>query len=160
MKDLDKKVIEVFNVRSFKTLADTPCKEKVLFGEHGNDIEKSERAITMSENILNHYFDGKNIYIRLTIWDKRYLKKYVKNIFNLQKYITDSLVNDDSIVLYYYINNYNFQLIEKIVKSIVNYELGLAPYLNATCYYFNFDVPVLVNVYDDRGLDIVLPKVV
>ena len=39
------------------------------------------------------------------------------------------------------------------MKSSIGYELGIEDTLNITCLYFN-DL-IILNVYDDRGLDVV-----
>jgi len=42
------------------------------------------------------------------------------------------------------------------VESIINYENGREPSADITCYV-NFEIPILVNIYDDRGMNVISP---
>jgi hypothetical protein len=47
--------------------------------------------------------------------------------------------------------------VRSVITSIINYEMAEEPSANITCYFINFEKPVIINVYDDRGMDIYSP---
>jgi len=49
-------------------------------------------------------------------------------------------------------------IIDSINTLIINYDLGESPALNITCFFMDFQNTVLINVYDDRGMDIYCPN--
>lgn len=52
---------------------------------------------------------------------------------------------------------YHFNLkdegLKQLLLSHLNYELGLEPSINITAFFINFEDKIVVNVFDDRGLD-------
>lgn len=53
---------------------------------------------------------------------------------------------------------YDEVICENIAKLIIHHDMALEPSVNITCYFMNFDLPAIVNIYDDRGMDIVSPN--
>lgn len=119
-------------------------------------IDRVNHAINKAQEVLNYCFEGKGIWLRIILWDtdaeismlKAGLKKSAFHTYYKEKF-----ENED--VLYLQLVKYESILIEPLIKSVVNYELGEDPSANITCYYINFENQIIANLYDDRGMDVV-----
>nr|MBB6139724.1 hypothetical protein [Mucilaginibacter sp. X5P1] len=66
----------------------------------------------------------------------------------------ESFKNEVGEQVLYLEGKYSSSFVYPIVRSIVNFDLGEEPYANITCYFIDFESQFIVNIYDDRGMDI------
>lgn len=144
---------ELFGITSFNTLSNINGKLRLnLSDEEQNEEERGRIAYKKAISILNRIFQNKSIWLRVILWDDYTLEQLgIQN----KEFLKFTDYSDENKVLYFYIPLYNEIIIKMIVRSIINYEIGLQPSLNISCLYFNFDNSIVANVYDDRGMDIV-----
>ena len=141
--------------------------------EIGEDFEsdylKVKHIHKLMEDICNHFFFNKELYIVLFLWNtnKKTKQELITCGFNYSK--IDSIFNDLKIsdikladnppnkeVSLLIINKYDFSTIKSIVQAIAGYEILIKPSANISAYFISFgeEYDVLVNLYDDRGIEI------
>lgn len=122
--------------------------------------------------VANIIFSDKEIWVLLIIWDAyrgtmedltncgfKYPEIYIKGdyddeLLNTQLFDKEALKESEFFYLRY--SKYAFEQIAPIVCAIAGYELGLERSANISAYFINFDdTPILLNLYDDRGLELV-----
>lgn len=140
LKECDKNLINVFGITSFSTISNLPTSKRISF--ENDDIELLfEEALYL----INDLFGTNEFFARISFWDKKDEEKYFLNCILLDK-------QKDC-----YIGLFKFKIsdikFKELLKAHLNYEMGLDPYLNITAYFFNFDLKILLNIYDDRGAD-------
>ncbi|WP_416221955.1 DUF3885 domain-containing protein [Sphingobacterium sp. InxBP1] len=57
-------------------------------------------------------------------------------------------------MLYVKMKKYDEFIGNYIKKLIIHHDMAIEPSANITCYYINFEIPVVINIYDDRGMDV------
>ena len=148
---------ETFGHSKFNTLTDVVDKIRLeLGGEKGDDEYRATLAYERALDVLNTTFAGKNIWLRVILWDTIITNEELG--INDPDLIKFDIKTENSRTLYLHCSQYDTYIVGLILKLIINYELAIEPGLNIQCFYCNFDLPVLVNVYDDRGMDIVTPN--
>ena len=140
LEEYDNKIIKTFGVKSYLTLHNLANIERISF--KSNDIEE---ILNEALKLVNNLFGENEILARITFWDKNY-----KCLFPLNRILLNEK-EDCLIGLYrFQISDFRFQ---ELIRSHLNYEKGLDPYLNITVYFFNLDLKIILNIYDDRGAD-------
>lgn len=61
-------------------------------------------------------------------------------------------------MLYLYVKKYSSFIGSPIFTSIINYEMAEEPSADITSYFVDFDRSIIVNIYDDRGMDVYSPN--
>ena len=137
-------------------------KERIRFNLGGDlhDVKsRVNQSLLRSKQILTDCFKGEDTWLRITLWnhgEKDNLIKAGLKIDSTDVVLEENIDGDDILVLYK--NNYSESFFNTIILSNINYEIGETPSANFTCYFINFSIPVVVNIYDDRGIDIVTPS--
>ncbi|MEA5260822.1 hypothetical protein VB264_23685 [Arcicella aquatica] len=68
--------------------------------------------------------------------------------------IKENYTQNDKILLINY-KKYDFEKIRPVIQCIAAYELGIEPSANINAYLISFDnIYVLINLYDDRGMEV------
>jgi len=132
---------------------------RLELGGDGTDLQRIRQAKGRSSQLLNYCFKGKELWIRIILWgdeEDENLQKAGLNVSNAHKVFTQK--NDDSLVLYLCINRDLDLFFEPLSTSIINFEMAQEPAANITCYFISLEVPLIVNIYDDRGVDIFSPN--
>lgn len=62
--------------------------------------------------------------------------------------------NENQFEIVFY-NKIDFSLLKKLNKAIIEKDFSIDPELYLKVFYFDFENNVIVNFYDDRGMDIV-----
>ena len=131
---------------------------RVELGEEKEGENRIKQAIERSTNILKYCFKNKEMFLRIVLWNsdaKIILKDILLDVDNT--FERDS-TNDDENILYVFMKKYKENIGIFISTLIVHYDLALDPSANITCYFVNFDTPIIINIYDDRGMDIYSPN--
>jgi hypothetical protein len=133
-----------------------------LGGESESTFEKIAQALNRSSQIFDYCFRSA-IWLRIILWDDNELDFFEKSHINKKQYDSffkqETIINETSVtVLYLYFKSFPKAIIKSISTLIINHDLAESPSLNITCFYIDFDNAILVNVYDDRGMDIYCPK--
>jgi hypothetical protein len=153
--DFENKFNEVFGDVDRVTLSSL-SKNKLRFelGGEGSDMNRIEQARNRSNQIFQHCFNGLPLWLRIILWDEEAainLNKAGLTIKSSDDYFESK--NEENI-LYLFIKKYSFSKIDPVVSAKINYEMAEEPSANITCYFINFEKSIIVNVYDDRGMDI------
>ena len=152
--ELDDKILNDFGLDDFITLSNMESKIRYELGLNYNGNERFEIAFATAEKLFIKYFKDSKLWIRLILWDIKDESVLLHSVlYPLNNFLKFKVINDGSLVLYYFLEKFDFNVIESLVKSSIGYELGIEDTLNITCLYFN-DL-IILNVYDDRGLDVV-----
>lgn len=154
---IEERLKKEFKLSDFHSLIDSKANRyRVILGGDLENEERAKHAKSKAIQILKHNFENKSIWIRLVLWDEvdeAILQSTIlKNLIDKIKF---KKIEDDSLVLFLYFDSFNEIELKKLVESSINYELGFNPSINMTCFYFNFETPILINIYDDRGMDLV-----
>jgi hypothetical protein len=155
-KKIDYKLLDVFGLNDFTTLSNVKSKIRYELGNNHKDKDRFNIAFSIATELLNKYFRGKSLYIRLILWDE-IDESILLNpiILPLMKFLKFKKIEDGSLVLYFLLDVFNLDLIDGLIKSSIGYELGMDNTLNMTCFYFDSDFSIILNIYDDRGLDVI-----
>lgn len=152
--ELDDKILNDFCLEDFTTLSNVKSKIRYELGLNYNGNERFETAFATAEKLFIKYFKDNKLWIRLILWDIKDESMLLHSaLYPLNDFLKFKVINDDSLVLYFLLEKFDFTVVEGLVKSSIGYELGIEDTLNITCFYFN-DL-IILNVYDDRGLDVV-----
>jgi hypothetical protein len=143
----------LFKHHNFKSLRDTALPRIRFTFENDIDEQKNDYVIfNQVSNIFNEIFSGKDLWLRITFWDKNF------DLFDLaippkyQKFYTNT---EEEKIVYVYIPEYSISLIAPILQSIIGYELATDLGKNIQCFFYDFNSSAVANLYDDRGMDIV-----
>jgi hypothetical protein len=133
--------------------------------------KRSTEALITARKTLDIFFNDRPLIIRLVVWNKdmvdlNFIKKEIIKIneVDVELDLSNSITlseneKEDTCSLCLYYKRYSFEKISNLVLSVINNEIGRNPALNATFYCINFeDDPFLINIYDDRGLEILFAK--
>ena len=137
-----------------------------------DDIEKVNFIQKRMKYILDYIFSNKEIYVILFIWnvDRNtiidlfecgfHYDKFDQIIKNIQ--IKDIKLEDDppnTEVQLLYSKAYQYEKIQPIVQAIAGNEILVKPSADISAYFILFeeDRNILVNLYDDRGIEILSP---
>lgn len=158
-KEIDNKVLNVFGLKNFTTLSNVKTKNRYELGKNHVGHDRFVIAHLLATKLLKETFDNKKLWIRLVLWDEKD-ESVLENpiIFPLLDSLKFKKIKDNSLVLYYLLDKIDFNKIDGLIKSSVGYELGIDNTLNISCFYFDIDFSTILNIYDDRGLDIVTIK--
>jgi RHS repeat-associated protein len=137
-------------------------KENRIRVELGGSLTVSnrvEQALFRSKQILQYCFGKSQIWLRIILWDDNERENLKKADFKLNhaNLFFEGVVANEK-VLYVHFKEYAELFVNPIILAIINYEINKEPYANITCYFINFSTPVLLNIYDDRGMDIFSPN--
>lgn len=138
--EYDKKMIEVFGVKSYLTLHNLPNVKRINF--KSNNIEG---ILNEAWALIENLFGENEILARISFWDKN-----DKQLSTLDCILIEE--KEDCMIALCRFQISNFRL-KELIRHHLNYEIGLDPYLNVTVYFFNFNLKIILNIYDDRGAD-------
>lgn len=151
---------ELFGVIDRTTLSRIENDKKLRI-ELGCDLDEEQRlkqALERSSKILHDCFENKPVWLRIILWGATEESNIVSAGFSLGSPNKLFRQKDENEILYVYFNRYAKHHLSPIVESIINFDMGEDPSANITCYFINFKSKVIVNLYDDRGLDIYTPN--
>lgn len=117
----------------------------------------------LTTNIINNIFDWNNIYVAITFFSQnakldnkimRWIEeRWLMNILNT---LESRIINvEEEVSWYYYFTQIQVSEIEKINKAIIEMDFDIDPSLGLKCYYFCPEKHLIINLYDDRGMDII-----
>ena len=143
---------------------------RVVFEMGGglNDELRLRQVHNRFKEISEYIFKNDEIWIILILWDiDRDTKGQLKRVGFKEENATkifkgeneDNLfereITENDEIYYVNYNKYSFNNIYSLVRAIGGYELGLDCGVNITAYFISFkDNPVLMNLYDDRGMEL------
>ncbi|KAA0991033.1 DUF3885 domain-containing protein [Dyadobacter aurulentus] len=163
-------------IRDYKKLFSQNNEFKIRFEMGGNIRSKKKRVkqvLTRFEEISNVVFMKKEIWVLLIIWDfkmdnneklirlgfdidlaKNYYFGKVNDGLIEMKYF-DQEVLDEAEILYLEYGSYSFRDILPLVHSSAGFDLAMENTAGLSAYYISFSKePVLLNLYDDRGMEL------
>ncbi len=155
-KKIDKKIKDTFRLKNFYTLSDVEDKIRYELSENDNVNVQFDKVYLEAVKIVTNYFFDKNLWIRVNVWnetDDSILSNLV--LKPLKEDLKFKRNEEEGLVVYFFLDRFELNKSEGLIKSSVGYELGLEEKLNITCLYFNFDELIILNIYDDRGIDVV-----
>ncbi|PWG78084.1 DUF3885 domain-containing protein [Pararcticibacter amylolyticus] len=132
---------------------------RIELGGEGDDSARVIQAIQRSNRILEYCFSGKDVWIRAILWsedEEAALEMAGLSVRSANKLFRQK--KEDEEVLYLFFDRYTDSLGKVLTTSIINYEMALEPSANITCYFINLKDQLIINIYDDRGMDIFSPN--
>jgi len=154
-EDFEKLFVEKFGDIDRTTLSNL-VNNKLRFelGAEEIGLKRFEQALDRSYHIFSECFRGSPIWLRIILWDKQG-EIDLKNAGLVIENANSSLKRiGEEEVLYLYFKKYSQAILSPVMTSIINYELAQEPSANITCYFINFEKSIIVNIYDDRGVDV------
>lgn len=128
-----------------------------LGGEEDGSI-RIKQAVERSNQIMQYCFHESPIWVRVILWgedEEANLETAGLAIKDADKVFRD---RQEEEILYLYFKKYSSFLASPITTSIINYEMAEEPSANVTCYFIDFAKLIIINVYDDRGMDVYSPN--
>ena len=153
--DFEKLFIEKFGDISRTTLGSL-VENKLRFelgGEEAGSV-RINQALDRSSQILKYCFDGLSIWLRVILWDKESEVDLRNSGMHIETANNNFKSKDEEEVMYLYFNKYSQAIVTPFITSIINYEMAEEPCANITCYFIDFERCIIINVYDDRGMDV------
>lgn len=130
-----------------------------LGGDLPNTDKKVNQVLDRCNQILQDCFLEKDIWLRIILWNKREKINLLNaglKITHADLILEENIEANDTLILYK--KKFSSSFLEPILLSNINYEIGKNPFANITCYFINFSIPLVINIYDDRGMDVVSPN--
>ncbi|WP_158799432.1 DUF3885 domain-containing protein [Pedobacter sp. L105] len=123
-------------------------------GGEEEDLTRINQATERSNLILRYCFGDLPIWLRIILWQKD--EESSSESIRLVLGKADLVLRDqkEEEVLYLHFKKYLQSQISPIATSIINYEMAEEPSSNITCYFVNFERSIVINIYDDRGMDV------
>ncbi len=114
------------------------------------------------QKIFKNFFIHDDIFIWIIlIWNKKLSNNTIKLLkerwlfwiieHSKEKMIIKKEDNNN----FYFFCKINFSEINTINKAIIEKDFWISPQLYLDCFYFNFNKWIAINLYDDRGMDII-----
>jgi hypothetical protein len=139
-------------------------------GKIKNEQKRVNQVLERSREIFTELLCQKDLWLRLTIWDyntKNTLEELTRCGFDFNKATRFFEISDSNDLEYneqfdaktycLYYEKFNFEDIYPLLSAIASYELALNYSANVTAYFISFcSSPVLINLYDDRGLEVLI----
>lgn len=134
-----------------------------------NNYLKVDYIHRLMENLCDQLFFEKDLYIVLFIWntDRNTTQELIICGFDENKFdfvfknikiddikLVENPQNIDINLLYK--QKYDYLTVKSIVQAIAGFEIGVEPSCNVSAYFicFSEEADILVNLYDDRGIEI------
>lgn len=139
-------------------------------------IKRVAQVLNRFEEVSNTIFLNEEIWVLLIIWDAK--KSSISKLFseefttnNPKKYykgeINDGLIEtnnfdqgafDEAEIFYLQYSQYSFDKVIKLVYSSAGFDLAIENTIGITAHYVSFKrEPILLNIYDDRGMELLSP---
>ncbi len=153
MLDVDKSIKKEFGVKSFFTVNDLENRKRIELNNQGE--EGVDAAIKKAFELMEKEFADGKIWIRVTLWsNKEHMKK---NLHSLWPYLKNESFSQEAngLLLYFYLEEFDREAMFSILNAHMRCDFPTSESINAVCYFFSFYNGKLINVYDDRGMDIV-----
>lgn len=128
---------------------------RIELGANKKGKKRVEQCLFRCDEILKYCFGDQDIWIRTTLWSDAEKENLVNAGFKFNK--ADLIFEEnreENHILFIYKRQYSLSFFNPIILSIINYEINEVPFANITCYFINFSTPLIINIYDDRGMDI------
>lgn len=151
--DFEKEFIDKFGDID-RTSLSKQVKIRCELGGEESDLRRVEQALDRAIKIFSTCFKDSDIWLRVVLWDKKAMENLKAAGLCLQDATIEFGSNTDNSIRYIYYEKFSKSIIYPFISTIINYDLGYEPSANITCYFLNFNLRVIVNLYDDRGLDI------
>jgi hypothetical protein len=126
----------------------------------GDDLpnidKKVKQVVYRCDQILNDCFAKKDIWLRIILWDRKEKDNLLNAGLNVMyaDFILEGNFEGNNILILYK-KKFSGSFLKPIILSNINFEIGKNPFAHITCYFINFSIPLVINIYDDRGMDIV-----
>ncbi|VTR49076.1 DUF3885 domain-containing protein [Sphingobacterium thalpophilum] len=127
--------------------------------ELAGDLEETQsrirEAIERSTDILTYCFKNREVLLRILLWDDNaveLLEKIINGTDHQAERTRD--LESECDMLYVKMKKYDEFIGNYIKELIIHHDMAIEPSANMTCYYINFEIPVVINIYDDRGMDV------
>lgn len=143
----------VFGHETFLTFADVEYKIRLELGGNLDGKKRADFAYARAAEVIDSIFVGINMWLRIELWSINV--QYSQLGIQDPNTIVFKHQGKESTILYVYYPAYTKEIISSILHAIINFDLALTPSIDMKCYFYNFDIPVVANAYDDRGMDIV-----
>lgn len=126
-----------------------------LGGSLKNTEKRIEQAKLRINEILKFCLSESKIWIHLILWDRLEEVNLVRAGLNLKlaDLVTKKHTPDHDILVIYTEKHFE-DLISPIILCKLNSELAKSPSADITFYIIDFDAKLIINIYDDRGMDI------
>mgnify|MGYP001081367849 CR=1 FL=1 len=129
---------------------------RIELGGNKTGKNRVKQCLFRCKKILKYCFEDHEIWLRMILWSDRERDnlKDANFQFNKAELTFERKLNEGNLLIIYK-RQYSEFFCYPIVTSIINYEINREPFANITCYFINFSIPLIINIYDDRGMDIV-----
>ncbi|WP_439580834.1 DUF3885 domain-containing protein [Dyadobacter bucti] len=145
---------EIFGYSNISSLFNFSQKIRFDLGGEFVGNERVDIAYQRAVNIFQTLFNDKEIWLKVIIWDKKEEQELTE--FFKKANISFKIDKKSFRIFYLNFNKYDPNILNQVLKPILGFELGYDYGLNIKCIYYNFESKVILNVYDDRGMDVLI----
>ena len=156
--NIENKIEEVFGKIPLNTISSV-SENRIRIENSQDDLADNKLSFINSMKILESIFEDKEVWIQIVLWKDNSLDNLIKCGFNKTDFSSnfnrEIIFNEANVIVkYLHLNKFSVVSVTPFIKAVINYDLGIDPLSDITCFYLNFDIPALVNIYDDRGIDV------
>jgi hypothetical protein len=159
MKNFDEAFSGLFPYTSFESLVTSPLpRVRLKMGSLSEPAERRAEVVERSLHVLSFLFDGSAMWGRIRLWDgdtDRALEKLGQYECAESAVVQLRAGSDDACILLRHWKEFDAKAVVAILHAIAGYELGLEPRIDLKCYFISLSRGFIVNLYDDRGMDVV-----
>ena len=131
---------------------------RLELGESELEMNRFKQAFLRADEVFRFCFEDFSVWLRIVLWTDAEEKNLEQAGLAIETAdIVFRTKVDGNEVLYLNYRRYSCEMVGAVIKSIINYEMAKDPSANITCYFINFEKRLMINVYDDRGMDIHSP---
>ena len=128
---------------------------RIYLGGNADNSEITDELKDSATEILKYCFANHEIWLRIVLWSESEEENLKRAGFDITKALKAfRSTSEENEVLFINYKELAELLITPVVTSIINYDMAVTPSANITCYFISFTSKTIVNIYDDRGLDI------
>jgi hypothetical protein len=128
---------------------------RINLGSNGDNSKIKKELTELAIEILRYCFANHEVWLRIILWGESEEKNLKEAGFDINKALKAfRSTSEENEVLFINFKELAESLITPVVTSIINYDMAVTPSANITCYFISFSCTTIVNIYDDRGLDI------
>lgn len=159
-KEIIKDIYSNFPEINWKWLNHTSY-PRIRFYFDENESNLSDLWINLQKIFKNLFLDDEIFIWLILFWNKTLPHTTIKSLkdrklFQLIEKSEENMILKNSVNNYfYYFSKIDFNELKDINKAIIEKDFAIPPQLNLDCFYFNFNKWIVINLYDDRGMDII-----
>jgi hypothetical protein len=159
VRDFDRRFTALFDRTRFETLATSSLpRVRLQMGSVSDPKQRRDQVVERCLRVARYVLDNGPFWTRMTVWGEgchTALSELQRCGLGFSPDVLMKDAVDDSCVLVNHWKVFSENAVSASAFVIAGFDLGLDPHIDMKCYFVSFVHNVILNLYDDRGLDVV-----